>query len=62
MWNIMKKLSLQQNRDRIIDKEQADSCGEGLGSGRIQQKGKRIHGHGQQCGDFRGEGDYKQDK
>ena len=30
--------------------------GEGNGMGRgIEQKGKRIHGHGQQCGDCWGE-------
>ena len=29
----------------------------GLGGGRIEQKGKRPHGHGQQCGDcWRGGG------
>ena len=27
-----------------------------LGGGRTEQKGKRIHGHGQQCGDCWGEG------
>ena len=32
-----------------------------LGGGGIEQKGKRTHGHGQQCGDCRGE-DYKGDK
>ena len=25
--------------------------GGGVGGGRIRQKGKRTHGHGQQCGD-----------
>ena len=29
--------------------------GRGLGGGRIEQKGKRTHGHGQQCGDCWGE-------
>ena len=29
--------------------------GESLGSGGIEQKGKRTHGHGQQCGDCRGQ-------
>ena len=24
--------------------------------GGIEQRGKRAHGHGQQCGDYRGEG------
>ena len=28
--------------------------GRGLEGGGIEQKGKRIHGHGQQCGDCRG--------
>ena len=27
-----------------------------LRGGRIEQKGKRTHGYGQQCGDFRVEG------
>ena len=27
-----------------------------LGGGGIEQKGKRTHGHGQQCGDYRGQG------
>ena len=27
-----------------------------LGSGGIEQKGKRTHGHGQQCGDCGGRG------
>ena len=25
------------------------------GGGRTEQKGKRAHGHGQQCGNFKGE-------
>ena len=31
-------------------------CGGWLGGGKIEQKGKRTHGHGQQCGDCLGEG------
>ena len=27
-----------------------------LGGGGMEQKGKRTHGHGQQCGDYREEG------
>ena len=27
-----------------------------LGGGEIEQKGERTHGHGQQCGDYLGEG------
>ena len=27
------------------------ASGGGLGGGGIEQKGKRTHGHGQQCGD-----------
>ena len=27
-----------------------------LGGGGIEQKGKRTHGHGQQCDDYRGRG------
>ena len=30
-----------------------------LGDGRIEQKRKRTHGHGQQCGDCRGGWRYK---
>ena len=31
------------------------SGGGGLSGGRTEQKGKRTHGHGQQCGDCWGE-------
>ena len=31
----------------------------GLGGGGIEQKGKRTHGHGQQCGDCWGKGAIK---
>ena len=45
----------KQNRDRLIDREQDGNCwGEG-GDEEIEQKGKRTHGHGQQCGDCWGE-------
>ena len=30
--------------------------GRRLGYGGIEQKGKRTHGHGEQCGDFGGQG------
>ena len=43
-----------QNRDRLIDSKQNDIYGEGLGGEGIRQKGKRTHGHGQQCGDCGG--------
>ena len=45
-----------QNRDGL--REQADSSGEGgsLGVGRVKQKGKRTHRHGQQSGDAAGMG------
>ena len=33
-----------------------DSYGVGLGGQGIEQKGKRAHGHGQQCGDCGREG------
>ena len=41
-----------------MDREQDDRYWRrrGLGGGRIQQKDKRTHGHGQQCGDCRGKG------
>ena len=47
----------KQNRDRLIDRKQDDSYGGWgveLGGGGIEEKGKRTHGHGQQCGDCRG--------
>ena len=34
-------------------------CGLRLGGREIEQKGKRTHGHRQQCGDYRGEGDIR---
>ena len=47
----------RNHRDRLTDKGQADSLGWGaLGGGKIEQKGKRTHKHGQQCGDCSGEG------
>ena len=48
----------KQNRDRLIDGEQmtANRGGRQLGGGAIEQKGKRTHGHGQQCGDCWGWG------
>ena len=33
--------------------------GERIGGGGIKQKGKRTHGHGQPCGDCKGEGDIR---
>ena len=43
---------LMNKTDRLIDGEQMTTSGEGrLGGGRIKQKRKRTHGHGQQCGD-----------
>ena len=43
----------KQNRDRLRESG-LTVLGAGLGSGRIERKGKRTHGHGQQCGDCRG--------
>ena len=34
------------------------AMGGGIGRGGIEQKGKKTHGCGQQCGDYRG-GEYK---
>ena len=44
---------LTRKIETASDREQDDSyCGEGrLGSREIEKKEKRIHGHGQQCGD-----------
>ena len=45
-----------QNRDRFIE-SRLTALGAGcLWGGGIGQKGKRTRGHGQQCGDCRGEG------
>ena len=48
----------KENGDRLIDGEQVTASGGGRrgGSSGIEQKGKRTHGHGQQCGDYWGEG------
>ena len=52
----MNKLN-KQRRDRLVDREQDDSDGgRRLGDGKVQQKGKRTHGHGRHCGDCWGEG------
>ena len=53
----MNKLTDKQNRDRQRESRMTAMVGEGLvGGGRIEQKGKRTHGHGQQCGDCYREG------
>ena len=47
----------KQNRDSLIDREQTTASGGGrLEGGGIEQKGKRTHGHGQQCGECWAEG------
>ena len=48
MWN--NKLD-KKNGDRLIDGEQKTAGGR-LGGGGIEQKRIKIHGHGQQCGDY----------
>ena len=40
-----------------MDGEQMTASGVGGEQG-VKQKGKRTHGHGQQCGDFWGGGGY----
>ena len=43
------------NGDRLIDGEQMTAArGRRLGGRGTEQKGKRTHGHGQQCGGRRG--------
>ena len=37
-------------RNRLIDREQADSSGGGMSAKRIKLKRKRTRGPGQQCG------------
>ena len=49
----MNKLNKQ---NRLIDGDQMTAGGGRLGGGGIEQKGKRTHGHGQQCGDCWEEG------
>ena len=39
------------SRDRLIDSGMTAIGGGWLGGGGMQQKGKRTHGHWQQCGD-----------
>ena len=56
----MNKLYWQENGDRLIDGEQNDSCGERLEGGGFEQKGKRTHAHGQQCGDCWWEGSIRE--
>ena len=40
---------------QLINREQSDSSGVGVGGGGIKQKKKNIHERGQQCGEYRGE-------
>ena len=47
----MNKLDYEENGDRLIDGEQDNSYEEEGRGGGVEQKGKRTHGHGQQCGD-----------
>ena len=47
----MNKLNQQAKQDRLIDGEQDNSYEEEGRGGGVEQKGKRTHGHGQQCGD-----------
>ena len=53
MWNLIKWTN-KENRDRVIEREQADNCGEVRGW-RDGARKKKFHGHGQQCGDCWGE-------
>ena len=50
MWNQLNKLN-KQNRDRL-KREWADSSLAGEWGDGTEQKGKRIHGHGQQHGNY----------
>ena len=47
----MNKLNQQAKQDRLIDGEQDNSYEEEGRGGGAEQKGKRTHGHGQQCSD-----------
>ena len=53
----MKKLNYKENVYRLTDTEEDDSYfGGGIRYGGIEQKGKRTHRHGEQCGDYHVEG------
>ena len=58
-WNLVNKLNYwtnEQNRKRLIDIRVTAIGGGRLEGKGIEQKGKRTHVHGQQCGDCREEG------
>ena len=48
-------MSNKQNRDRLIDGKQDASEWERIEGRGIEHKGKRTHGHRQQCGNCLGE-------
>ena len=61
MWKLMNKLN-KQNTDRLRWKAGWQLWG-WVRCGEIEQKGKRTHRHGRQCGDCRGWGEeYKKKK
>ena len=52
---------LTRKTDRLVDGEQMTATGVGkLGGGGNEQKGKRTHRHGQQCGNCRGQGSIRE--
>ena len=51
MWNITNKLNKQKRGTLIAGKHVTASWGGMRWGGGIEQKGKRIHKHGQQYGD-----------
>ena len=57
MWTLMNKLN-QQAKQRQTHRWRVGThlVGGKWEGGGIEQKGKRTHGHGQQCGDYRGQG------
>ena len=46
----------KQKRDKLIDGEQSERSGCGVGVLQELSKKEKTHGHGQQCGDCIGEG------
>ena len=54
--NEQTELTREMGPDSQVESRMTASWGRGRGAGGIEQKGKRTHAHGQQCGDDWGEG------
>ena len=63
LWNLTNwTCTHKQSRDRLIDGEQMTASGGRLEGEEVEQKGKKIHRHGQQCGDCWGGRRFKDTK